>query len=96
MPVGVNEILTYLGVFVGGIILTLAGYSKKPGPGENPLVTGVGLELGNRFQTDQVIHQLTRIADSLAALADRREAARDEMMKEMLDRLDESERRNRP
>jgi hypothetical protein len=28
--VSINEILTYLGVFVGGIMLTLAGYGKKP------------------------------------------------------------------
>lgn len=92
----VNEILTYLGVFVGGIILTLAGYGKKPkAPEPDAMVAGVGLELGNRLQTDQIIQQLKRIADSLAALADQREAARDEMMKEMLERLDESERRNR-
>jgi hypothetical protein len=93
--VSINEILTYLGVFVGGVMLTLAGYGKKPKPPEQEsVVAGIGMELGNRMQTDQIIHELKRIADSLAAISDRREAARDEMMREMLERLEDKERRN--
>lgn len=95
----INEILTFLGVFVGGIILTLAGYSKKPKEVEHQdaLVTGVGIELGNRLQTDQVIHELKRIADSLAVLADLREAARDAKLnrfEDILERLAAEERRS--
>jgi hypothetical protein len=93
--VSINEILTYLGVFVGGVMLTLAGYGKKPKPPEQEsVVAGIGMELGNRMQTDQIIHELKRIADSLEAISDRREAARDEMMREMLERLEDKERRN--
>jgi uncharacterized membrane protein (DUF106 family) len=58
------------------------------------MVTGIGVELGNRLQTDQIIHELKRMADSLAAISDQREAARDEMMREMLERLEDKERRN--
>lgn len=90
----INEILTYLGVFVGGIMLALAGYGKKPKAKPDAMLTGIGVELGNRLQTDQIIHELKRMADSLAAISDQREAARDEMMREMLERLEDKERRS--
>lgn len=89
----INEILTYAGVFVGGIILVLAGYKQKPKE-QNTVVAGVGLELGNRAQMDMLITEVKRCADSLAVLADRKQAAIEDRLDEVLERLEERERRN--
>jgi hypothetical protein len=100
--VSVNEILTYLGVFVGGVILTFAGYAKKPKPPEHDaVVSGVGLELGNRHQMEMLIGETKRCADylsiisaSLAVIADRKQAAMEEKLDELLEQMREKERRN--
>lgn len=99
----VNEILTYLGVLLGGIILTLAGYAKKPKQSEpDMVVTGVGVELGNRMQVDQLIGETKRCADylssisaSMAVLADQKQAAMEDKVDEikiLMERLAEKER----
>jgi hypothetical protein len=92
-PVSLNEIDTYAGVVVGGIILVLLGYKQKPKEPDS-VVASVGLELGNRAQMDMLITEVKRCADSLGILADRKQAAIEDRLDEVLERLEERERRN--
>ena len=56
------------------------------------VVACVGIELGNRIQTGQMIAERKRIGDSLAVLNDRRQAAVDVKLEEILELLDEKVR----
>ena len=88
VPVTINEFLTYAGVFVGGLLMAIAGYRKKPPPAAtDPVVSSVGLEFGNRMQMDEMIAQLTRCADSLAILADRERADIKDALEDLLERI---------
>jgi hypothetical protein len=91
-----NEFLAAAAFFVGTVIATVISYlvKKPPAIHHDAVVAGVGIELGNRMQTDQMITELKRIGDSLAVLADRKQAAVDDKLEEILERLDEKERRN--
>jgi hypothetical protein len=53
------------------------------------------LGLGNRIQTDQLIEQITRCADYLEVLADRKTEEIDDNIKQVLKRLDDMERDDR-
>jgi hypothetical protein len=100
-PVDKTEILTNLGVVVAGILGILAGYftKRKDAPARpdkgDAIVAGLGLEFGNRLQTDQVIAELKRIGNSLAVLADRRQASTEAKLDRILQELDEAEERER-
>lgn len=91
-----NEFLAAAAFFVGTVIATVISYlvKKPPAVQHDAIVAGVGIEFGNRMQTDQLINELKRIADSMSVLADRKEAARDDILGEILERLDSKERRN--
>lgn len=91
------EILTNIGVVLAGIFAGFFAYATKKPPSavSDPVIAGVGLELGNRAQTDQLISEVRRCADSLAVLADRKTEEIDESLKEILERLDREERDRR-
>jgi hypothetical protein len=93
-----SEILTNLGILVAGIFAGLIAYfGKKPAVSpqtSDAVVTSVGLELGNRLQTDQVIAELKRIGDSLAVLADRKQASTEAKLDRVLQELAEAEERD--
>jgi glutamate dehydrogenase/leucine dehydrogenase len=91
--INLHDFFTYAGVFVGGIVLALAGYRKKPKPSEpETVVTGIGVELGNRHQTDQLIAIGLRIAVSLEMLADKKQAGMEAKIDRILEDLEERER----
>lgn len=85
-----TEILTNLGVVLAGMLGIWAAYFKKtppPTPKPEAVLTGVGLEIGNRFQIDEQNSQLRRIADALEILADRRQANLEHKLDELLERI---------
>ena len=81
------ELWTNLGVVATGIIGMLAGYFAKrtSKPITDPVVAGVGFELGNRMQTEQLIAALNRIGDILEG---KEQAKIEGDLKEILERLD--------
>lgn len=104
--VELHDVLTYAGIFFGGILLALAGYRKKPtSSATDTVVAGVGLEFGNRMQVDHLVSETKRCADylssiasSMAELADRKQALMEDKVDEMhdlLERLAASEKERR-
>jgi hypothetical protein len=91
-----NELVTLAGVFVGTAVAALIAYLKKPVPKPEPnaIVTGIGLELGNRLQLDEMNMQLRRIADAAEILADRKQAELSETLKELVEKVEDLDRRN--
>jgi hypothetical protein len=59
--------------FIGIVLATIVSYfmrkpTEQPAPIKEAVVTGVGLELGNRAQMDMLIGVNVRIADALEEL----------------------------
>ena len=93
-----NEIVTYAGVFFGGIVTALIGYFRKRPPASTvgtAAIAGIGIELGNRVQIDALIAEVKRCADSLAILADRKQASFEDKLDRILEDLEEKEREER-
>lgn len=90
-----NNIITLAGVGIGTCIAAFIGYSKKwpAKPPVDPVLAGVGFELGNREQSKQIVDALTRIAVALEILADKRTDEIEQIHRSLLDRLDAQERR---
>jgi hypothetical protein len=65
--------------------------SLKTTPAQSSVLQGVGIELGNREQTERLIGVQTRIAVALEALADKRTSEMEDIHRELLDRLDRRE-----
>ena len=87
-----QDILTQVGVGAAAVVAAFLAYFGKKVPSlpdrtTTAVVAGVGLELGNRAQMDQVISQLTRIADYLEALADQDRAEQRDMLQDILNNL---------
>jgi N-glycosylase/DNA lyase len=59
------------------------------------VATGVGIELGNRHQAEQMLNKVRRIADSLEILTDRKREEAEEKLDQILERLSEREERDR-
>ena len=85
-----NNLLTLMGVFLGTAIAAYVGYSKKwpARPPVDPVLAGVGFELGNREQSKQIVEALIRCAVALEILADKRTDEMEEIHRQLLDRLD--------
>lgn len=94
-----NDIVTYAGVFFGGIVTALIGYFRKRPPPPpvvgTAAIAGIGIELGNRVQVDALIAEVKRCADSLAILADRKQASFEDKLDRILEDLEEKEREER-
>ena len=97
-----HETLTNIGSSIGwllaaglsGLVMYWRTRPAKPIE-QNPVLTGIGMELGNKEQTERLIAQVERCADSLEVLADRRTAEIDDKMddfRSLLARLLEKER----
>ncbi len=89
------DIITNLGMFIAAFIAGVFTYFKTkpppPPPSADTIVAGVGFEFGNRLQIDRAISELTRIADCLTILADRRQAATEAKLDRILQELAEAE-----
>lgn len=73
-----------------GRYLTLPKHAAK----HDPILASVGLELGNREQTERLIGEVHGCRVALEVLADRRTEEFQDMHKELLERMDEQERRH--
>lgn len=94
--VDTNELLTLAGVFVGGVIAGLVGYlrpKRQASSMQDSVVTGVGLELGNRAQTEMVIAALHRIA---AAIENKNQASLEDLLKGIHEDIEEMKAGRRP
>ncbi|ASS56903.1 hypothetical protein [Rhizobium leguminosarum] len=90
-----HDIITYAGVFFGGIVIALVGYlRKKPSPPAvgDATLAGIGIELGNRVQVDALIEEVRRCADSLEVLADRKQAGFEAKLDRLIEDLEEKEK----
>lgn len=92
----VTETAPDLWVQIGGLIAALAagaaGYFGrellgKSSPKVDPVITGIGLALGDKEQSERLIDELRRIAVALEALADKRQSEIDEKLEELLERI---------
>ena len=84
-------------VVVGAIGNYLRGLKARP---QDPVLTGIGIELGNREQTERLISVQTRIAVAMETMADKRTTEMEDIHRELLERLDrreeQEESRRRP
>lgn len=62
----------------------------------NPIIAGVGLELGNRHQMDALISEVAGIRRAAEVIADRRTSELKDMYETLLERLDHAEERKAP
>lgn len=61
-----RDIALFIGVFIGGVITVLLGYKKPPAVKQpDPVIAGIGVELGSRIQIEELVDQVRRIADIL-------------------------------
>ena len=89
------EILTNIGIFLAGIIAYFGErLPEKPGA-KDAVVAGLGIELGNRLQVHHAIAELKSTADSLAIIADRKQASTEAKLDRILEELDEAKERER-
>lgn len=80
-----------------GAIILLAAAGRymtlpKRAAKHDPVIAGVGIELGNREQTDRLIAEVHGCRVALEVLADRRTEEFQDMHKELLERMDAQER----
>ena len=87
-----NDLLTLAGVFVGGIIMGIVGYLRSKPAARTDHIKSIGVEFGNREQSERQIEVLVRIS-ALEVLADKRTTDIEEIHRSLLDRLDAQERR---
>ncbi len=75
---------------IGNYLRSLKGNSAIT---HGPVLAGIGMELGNKEQTERVIVELAGIRKAVEILADKRTDEIEEMHRALLDRLDAQERR---
>jgi hypothetical protein len=74
---------------VGNYLRSLKALPSQP----DAVLRGIGMELGDKDQTERLIAQVKRIADGMDILADKRTDEMEEIHKTLLARLDMQERR---
>lgn len=77
------------GVFIGATVAGLIGYFRKRPQANDPVLAGVGIELGSRGQMDMLIAALNRIGD---ILENKKQSAMEAKLQDILERLDRAER----
>lgn len=90
---------SFIGIVVASAIMYIV---KKPAsaipPIKDSVMTSVGLELGNRMQVDQLIAEQKRLADGVWALvhvlSDKNQAAIKDKLDDLMERLEDSEKRS--
>lgn len=85
-----NNALTLAGVFIGAATAAYVGYSKKwPNKQEHQVLTSVGIELGNREQTERLIEHTKRLADGVERIGDVLEDKNQARIQDTLEELGE-------
>lgn len=82
-----NETLRNAATFIIFMFAGLWAYFRSPKqspPTQSPVLTGVGMEFGNREQTERLIAAVNRVADEIA---NRKTDEMTDTMKELLERL---------
>lgn len=94
-----SELVATLGTVLGALFVALiavANYlrtKEKPQQQSTAVLTGIGLAFGDKLQTEELIKQVTRIANGIDVLADRRTDDMADMQKELIERMDRAEAR---
>lgn len=92
------EVWTNVGTLLAAALAGLAGYygprlvGRQPPRSDPTVLTGIGLELGNRQQMEMLIAEVRRIGD---ILDNKSREEMDEKLDELLRRLDMPEHRGR-
>ncbi len=82
-----NETLKNAAAFIAFLLAGLWAYFRSPKPQPpvaSPVLAGVGMELGNREQTERLIAAINRVADEIA---NRKTDEMTDTMNELLERL---------
>lgn len=74
----------YIVLAVGGAILFLHSKSKSAPPALSPSMASIGMELGNKEQTERLVAAVVRIGD---ILADKKQHEMDDKLDELLERM---------
>lgn len=89
-----NNLITLVSVGIGTGAAAYVGYSKqwpaKPATAA-PVLTSIGLELGNREQTERLISEVHGCRVALEVLADRRTQEMEDIHRELLDQMHRKE-----
>ena len=93
------EFWTNVGVVLAATVAALAGYFSRTifgvsssSPKADPVLTGIGVELGNRQQIGDLVTAVNRVAD---AIEGKKQASIEGKIDDILDRIDEAERLQR-
>lgn len=84
------DIWVNIGGIIAAILAGVAGYfgrsliGKEP-PKADPVLTGIGLALGDKEQTERLLAVLERMANALEAMADRKQADMHDTLEELLE-----------
>lgn len=83
----VSQAGAILGAFLAAVVAGAIGYFVRSKPAAKPdaTLTGIGLELGNRAQMDQLITAINRIGD---IMENKRQTRMEEMLEELADKVD--------
>lgn len=86
-----NESLAAAAFFIVSMLAAAWGYLRKPAPPQktDPVLTGIGVELGNRVQMQELVEAVNRVADEIA---NKKQEEVVDKLDEALRRMDESER----
>lgn len=89
-----SETLKSAAAALAFILAGLWAYLKNPkaSPPTNSVLGTIGMEYGNREQTERLITQVTRCADSLAVLADKKTDEAADLHDRLLRKLEDDER----
>lgn len=90
-----NDSLKSAAAFIAFILAGLWAYfrpQRRPAT-QSPVLTGVGIELGNREQTERLVGEVHGCRVALEALADKRVDEMEDIHKALLECMDAQERR---
>lgn len=81
-----NELITLAGVFFGGLIAGALSYLKKPKPtmSQDPVLAGIGMELGNKAQMKELIEAVKGIE---RAIRDEKQNELTDVIEQLMDEL---------
>lgn len=84
-----DSIAVLIGAGLGAAVAAYFGYSKKwpDKPQQDPVLAGIGLELGNREQGDRLITEVAGIRKAVETIADRKQNDMQDTLEEIVEQL---------